>query len=355
MAQDSMSPPGGNVRRMPNTVQVVLEDWRPEVAAAIWADPSPNALRVAFDDFAELLASLVDRPDEVTLIVPVDVRDAVMRRDQSVEYSLERGSGMVGGRTMHRDDGGFDVIIDGNYLGESDGQDGFKVTAAGQPTFDPVSRDLLRRMIAHEAQHVIMGQRGTGFDDYQPDLMSGGAAARWLFEVARKMCDEHRAEWNAAQVVGVDPPSVRDVLDVLCHLGEALAAANMLYQQSNHTGADVARLRDDVYTACVAYWTQVAYWVAEYRRDGAIADVPEEITRLVVWQRYVGPTWQSLTDALARLPVALTTSTQTLHQAALGVAGAVSESLTHIGFRHIDGPSGQAFYIDRTDFPSARQ
>lgn len=90
---------------MPNAVersrcQVVLEDFRPEVAAAIWADRSPNALRVAFDDFAELLASLVDRPDEVTLVIPVDVRQAVMRRNPSIPYALERGSGMVGGRTM---------------------------------------------------------------------------------------------------------------------------------------------------------------------------------------------------------------------------------------------------------------
>lgn len=345
---------------MPNAVersrcQVVLEDFRPEVAAAIWADRSPNALRVAFDDFAELLASLVDRPDEVTLVIPVDVRQAVMRRDPSISYALERGSGMVGGRTMERDDGGFDVIINGNYLGASDGRGGFKVTAAGQPTFDPVSFDLLRRGIAHEAQHVIMGQRGTGFDDYQPDAVPDGTAARRLFEVARKVCDEHRAQWNAASVMGAEPPSAGDVLDVLCHLGGAIAAADMRYQRSNLTPDDVGQLRNEVYTACVAYWTQVAYWVAEYRQGDAIGDVPDGITRLAIWRRYVGPTWQSLTCALSRLPVTLTTSSHSLHQAAQGVAMAVSESLKHIGFRHIDEPQGQAFYVDRHDFPSVRE
>ena len=43
--------------------KVILEDWHPEVEAAIWADPSPDALRIGIDALAELLTSLVDRPD----------------------------------------------------------------------------------------------------------------------------------------------------------------------------------------------------------------------------------------------------------------------------------------------------
>ena len=51
----------------------------------------------------------------------------------------------------------------------------------------------------------------------------------------------------------------------------------------------------------------------------------------------------------------LNTSSHSLHQAVQEVAAAVSESLKHIGFRNIDEPQGQAIYIDRHDFPSARE
>ena len=44
--------------------KVTLEDWHPEVEAAIWTDPSPDALRTGIGALAELLTSLVDRPDD---------------------------------------------------------------------------------------------------------------------------------------------------------------------------------------------------------------------------------------------------------------------------------------------------
>src|SRR6516225_6194712 len=87
--------------------KVLLEDWHPDVEAAIWSDPSPDALRTGIDALAELLTSLVDRPDDVTLVLPVDVGAAVMRRDPSVHDMAKQGS--VGGRTMLRMDGGVEV------------------------------------------------------------------------------------------------------------------------------------------------------------------------------------------------------------------------------------------------------
>jgi hypothetical protein len=48
--------------------RIVLEDWNPNLEAAVWADPSPDALRTGIDALADLLTSLVERPDEVTLV-----------------------------------------------------------------------------------------------------------------------------------------------------------------------------------------------------------------------------------------------------------------------------------------------
>jgi hypothetical protein len=337
----------------PQRCKVILEGWRPGVAAAILADPSPNAMRTGFDELAALLASLVDDPDAVRLVIPVDVAAAVKRRDPKTSYTVARGSGTVGGRTMARADGGFDVILWGDALCQVDGSSRLKLTARGQPSVNPEGLRLLSHTIAHEAQHVVMDGRGSGFEAYGYEKISG-AARRLMFAVATKMCDEHRAEWNAAQVTGNDPPTVGDVLDVLCHMGNDLAVANSRFQNSQTAPIDIQRFRDDVYSACAPFWTSVSYWAAYYRAGDDVTDVPQEIGELNIWDRYVGGTWRSMAQALSQLPVDLTTSPDVLQRAAKEVAIAVDDSLNYTGFRHFDTPTAEHFYVDRQDFPSAR-
>jgi hypothetical protein len=337
--------------------KVILEDWHPDVEAAIWSDPSPDALRTGIDALAELLTSLVDRPDEVTLVLPVDVPKAVMRRDPSVHYAAERGSARVDGRTMLRMDGGVEVIVDANSLINSDSS-GFKPTAAGLPSVSPDGLQMLRRTVTHEAQHAIMELHGSGLGAYRHQLSWEGAP-NLQFAVARKMCDEHRAQWNAVQVIGAAAPTAGDVLDVLCPMGQGLAAAVGRFGQSSRAAIDIKRLKDDVYAACTPLWTWVAYWAAEYREGSEISEISEvsdEIARLKVWQRYVGPTWQMMAGALSQLPVALAASPDALHQAARRVAVAVGASLEYIGFRHQDSVTlNELIHIARQDFPSARE
>jgi hypothetical protein len=334
--------------------KVILEDWHPEVEAAIWSDPSPDALRTGIDALADLLSSLVDRPDDVTLVLPVDVAKAVIRRDPSVHDAVERGSGRVGGRTMLRKDGGVEVIVDANSLINSDSS-GFKPTAAGLPSVSPDGLQMLRRTVAHEAQHAMMELQGSGLGAYRHQSIWQGAP-NLQFAAARKMCDEHRAQWNTVQVIGPAAPTAGDVLDVVCQMGQELAAAVDRFEQSTREPIDIKRLKDDVYAACIPLWTWVAYWAAEYREGDEIGEVPGEIARLKVWQRYVGPTWQTLARALSQLPVALAASPDALHQAARRVAVAVEESLEYIGFRHHDSVTlNELFSIARQDFPSARE
>jgi hypothetical protein len=334
--------------------KVILEDWHPDVEAAIWSDPSPDALRTGIDALAELLASLVDRPNDVTLVLPVDVPKAVMRRDPAVHHAAERGPGTVGGRTMLRRDGGVEVIVDANSLINSDGS-GFKPTAAGLPSVRPDGVRMLRRTVVHEAQHAIMELQGSGLGAYRHQSTWQGAP-NLQFAVARKMCDEHRAQWNAVQVIGAAAPTAGDVLDVLCPMGQELAAAVGRFEQSRREPIDIKRLKDDVYAACTPLWTWVAFWAAEYREGSEISEVPGEIARLKVWQRYVGPTWQTMARALTQLPVTLAASPDALHQAARRVAVAVGASLEYVGFRHQDSANlNELFHVARQDFPSARE
>ena len=67
--------------------EVVLEDRRPDVAAAIWSGKSTDALRTGFDELAQLLASLVDRPEDVTLVFPVDLLDK-SRQSRRTDFRL---------------------------------------------------------------------------------------------------------------------------------------------------------------------------------------------------------------------------------------------------------------------------
>ena len=97
----------------------------------------------------------------------------------------------------------------------------------------------------------------------------------------------------------------------------------------------------------------MAYWSAQFRDDDQLLAVGREITDLELWKRYVGSTWESLGQALVDLPVTdLTTPALTLQQAARGIARWVAESLRIICFRHIIGADGEAFFIDRYDFPT---
>jgi hypothetical protein len=330
--------------------RVSYEDWLPTLRSKVLADGSHNAYRRGANELAEVLASLVDRPGEVTLVIPMDFVAAVNLREPGVDFRSNRGSGVVAARTMPRPDGTVDVLVPAAFIGAKDANDEPLYTARGALDGDPALVQLMRRTIVHEAQHAVMAQRGSDWRAYEA-LGVSPEAAKHHYGAAAKMCDEHRAEYNAIQLTTPKPPTADDVLAVLSHLGQELAAAYSDFQGSN----DLRELRDQVYAACIHFWTSVAYWAAQFRQGDEIVDVPADIAQLQAWQRYVGGTWGDMMQALSLLPVtSLTTSPEVLQDAARGLAVAVEKSLNHIGFRHFDGPTSAEFYVDRVDFPDAR-
>jgi hypothetical protein len=54
------------------------------------ADPASEAVQRGLEQLAEVLADLVGRPDEVTLVVPVGLAEAVMRRQPNTDYRTDR-------------------------------------------------------------------------------------------------------------------------------------------------------------------------------------------------------------------------------------------------------------------------
>jgi hypothetical protein len=326
----------------PTRCRIELEGWESEFAKWVWTDPRPQALQRGFIELAELLHQLVDDPAVVTLVIPVDVADAVQRREPDVPYTLERGSGIVGGRTMSMPDGRIDVIINGGPLLGFD-QDNVPILRR-----EPLK--LISRGVVHEAQHVVMRQRGSGFEGYDVEAVEG---SRQLAGSAAILCDEHRAEWQAIQLTEPELPTVGDVTAVLETLGRQLFAANETYQATHDQPDAVRRLAVAVFTACAPFWTSLAYWTAQHRtNDTDITEIPGEIAALPLWKRYGGDVWSLLQDNLLALPVEdLTTSRGVLSTAAQLVAATLASSLQTIGFRYEETDAGWAFHITRFDFP----
>lgn len=346
----------GRIRRMSSTTprcRIVYDDeFRSDFADGLQRDPSADAMQRGFEELADNLGRLVDRPDEVSLVVAVSLASAVRRRQPGVPYHTDRGTGTVAARTMKRADGHVDVIIESGFLMEVDADGRGRFTAAGLPQLSRRGLGHMRKTIIHEAQHATMHQRDSGYDQFELSKHASDYP-RWDYAVASKILDEYRAELNATHQDSRQPPSVSDVLEVLGHLGSELAAADEQYQTAP-TPAAVATLMEDVYNACTAYWTWMAYWAAQFRARGV--RVGAEIHSLILWKRYVGPSWAELIQILNELPVEdLGTPGAMLRQSAARVAREwVPESLRQIGFCHKVSPEGEAFYIGRHDFPTER-
>jgi hypothetical protein len=86
-----------------------------------------------FEELADTLGKLVDRPAEVSLVVAVSLASAVQRRQPGFAYHTHKDAGTVAARTIRRDDGRVDVMIESGFLTEVDAYGQGRFTAAGQP------------------------------------------------------------------------------------------------------------------------------------------------------------------------------------------------------------------------------
>ena len=147
---------------------------------------------------------------------------------------------------------------------------------------------MMRRTLVHEAQHVVMAQRGSDWRAYDA-LAVTPEAAKHHYGAAARLCNTvpNTTPFNSRRR-NPQPQTTRGLDEDSSYLGQELAAANDRFQVSPQ---NVRELRDEVYAACMHFWTSVAYWAAQLRQDDAIADVPPDVTQLEAWQRYVGDAW----------------------------------------------------------------
>ena len=104
-------------------------------------------------------------------------------------------------------------------------------------------------------------------DGYEADDIIGTIATRAAtegFEVYMMTPDKDFGQLVKENVFLYKPAYMGNAVDVLGHLGSELGAADARYQAEPDPAA-VATLMEDVYNACAAYWTWMAYWAAQFR------------------------------------------------------------------------------------------
>lgn len=261
------------------------------VVGVVFEAVDPGALNVDIDAATvpplmlwcvAALSELAPDPARVRLVVTGDFVGSVNARmsggGAESSFDLARGSGFVGGKTIPMPDGTIDVLLHAAWFVELD---------------DVAAREddgqMVKRTLAHEAQHVAMAQNDQGYE------LPGDLSWRMvnLRAGAESVIDEYRAE------LGVGPLQREgdarwDGVDVLTALRSDLARVVSDYQE--HLVVD--RLVHDVGTVSLVGWRTLAYMVAAGRVLPDTEQVPAVTLADPLWQRMAAGRWDAFVRAL---------------------------------------------------------
>lgn len=292
----------------------------------------------------ERLAKDSPEPDQVRLVLSGDfvasVQDRFRDTPGASQYTIMRGSGVVGGKTIACRDGHIDVLLHAGF---------FMALDEGADSIDTVQ--LIRRTVAHEAQHVAIHQRELSFQE--PTIRSFKAAN--LESAALAIIEEYRAE------LGVELELRRgdarwDPLQILDDLSAGLGVAVAEYQFH----LEVERLIFEVGASALIAWKSLAYQVAEERIMLGKHRSNVQATHDMRWAKLIGPHWDEFIDLLGAIEAGTAkTPPAELTSAASALAQLLDEWLLTLGFRWIDTPNGSShfaieqWYFEEPDFLAA--
>lgn len=262
------------------TRTVTLESVDPD---AIGVDVEAGLLPDLLNWCADTLASSVPEPKRASLVVTGDFVSSVRSRlpdsAPAESYGVERGAGIVAGKTMDRGDGTIDVLLPAFFF----------VTDASDDQKNAAAR-IASRTLVHEAAHVASIQNQQTYE-YAGEPGRDGDLATLAYEIL----DEYRAE------VAV-PLDLRqgelplDFLSALDTLAEALGRAAAVYQQ-HHV---VPQLVFEVADAASVAWKQMACVAALERLDPQQSSVTDDVRADPRWERMAETRWAAFQQALAR-------------------------------------------------------
>jgi len=223
------------------------------------------------------------------LTVSGDVVSTVNAIEQRVEgngYSMNRGIGQVGARTISAADGTYDIVIN---------------ASAFMPPFEVSSPEELvgymhrigLHLAIHEAGHAILHQRGEDLDEYQ-DLAAGSKTERaWRKHLAAHV-DDFRIEKMTNRTAPSPVSNVDGIGDTLAHMRIELGESSRL----RITDGDAAMFRSS--TAVNDLLRVMTYLSAELGVDKIVSGLrPAPLPP--GWDEYLEEVWDAWALNLDRL------------------------------------------------------
>lgn len=286
------------------------------------------------------MAALVRALDRLMEIVPEhdDVRVAVTDRFKeevratvddpayAAAYEQEREFAVAIAKTITHEDRSTDLILDARV---------FSCAAAA---------GTAQRTVEHEALHIVVAKRGESLNDLRRRRGLNQGAEGTFASVAGIAAEEYRVEralWES-MAEGRPDSVLASFEQIVLGVHEHIRLASDQYQDDLDVGTICKTVMDSFH----AFATWTAYVAAE---TDATGQVPR--TDGAVEQRMLGAAWQSVVEALRRLPPA---SAPTPRERLDGQTALIEKHLKawlrHIGFSYTDMPDGgQHFGVHRAE------
>lgn len=279
-----------------------------------------------------LLSQCAVEPGRCRMIITGDfvgsVRDRLDEGEYRDSFGLDRGSGVVGGKTMLMPDGSVDVLLHG-----------FLFELGKTPEQEDFARSTAVHAVVHEGQHVAMMQAG----ETDPDLSDRPRGRHALEVVADQLIQEYRAE-RAVAVAGLTAGNEWDLASEATRWRDALVRIAFVEYQEH---LDVQRLWHGVLQESIIAWKLLAYLAAR-PPDGTSPKhvIGTDVRGDLSWRQMVKPHWRPFVGILRQVPPGNVRTTQAELAEVRGLlADELGAWLLTLGFEAVDEADGFAFYI----------
>ncbi|MGC4154509.1 MAG: hypothetical protein QM628_15725 [Propionicimonas sp.] len=279
-----------------------------------------------------LLSQCAVEPGRCRLIITGDFVESVRQRLPEGEYrdtyGVDRGTGVVGGKTMQMPDRTLDVLV-ADMLFQT----------GKTPAQQESARNTALHTVFHEGQHVAMMQAG----ETDPDLSGLPRGRQYLETLADLVIQEYRAE-RAVALAGLTAGNEWDLAAEVKRWRDALARIACVEYQEH---LDVLRLWHGVLQESNIVWKLLAYVAGRIPDGSSTKHTPSKAVRGDhLWRRMIKPHWRQFIDILRQVPPGDVPTTQAdLAEARRLLADEFGAWLLTLGFEAVDGDDGFAFYV----------
>lgn len=264
-------------------------------------------------------AAMGAEPDEVH--VAEDLAAAVNAEEDTVGYDVERGTGVVAGRTSE---------IDGKI----------RITLNG-PLIQDLEMELVERLAAHEAGHVLLRRRQETFEGHH-DIFER-TCDWWLGAIQGSAMEEYRIELALAQL-GYGPTDSTEPASLLDSVRCAESAVVQLLL--SEAGQNTALLQDGVMRQLELLTTLLAYTSAYaiQAKNDPRQEFPLGLER-DIWNDLIGVVWERTTSLYMFLPTVRTPlSTENWRKLIFAGSKLGHQFLDQVGFT-IGEHEGNSYFI----------